>query len=167
MTLGRQFESRRSHANWDFSSHHPQQVETNYFVGTQNSNFAVAIDIYHYGYVVLGDIFYIMCVCSVDQLIFAGGAVECLFLSRAAINGEHDLHQPREWHQSNLKFSSSLSPIESEAPPRAHPRGSVVVIRPEKSREFGRPLVVKSTLVFLQGDDLQKKSILRGWGGLS
>ena len=31
------FESRRSHTNWDFSSHHAQQVENDYFVGTQNS----------------------------------------------------------------------------------------------------------------------------------
>ena len=26
LTLGREFESRRSHTNWDFRSHHAQQV---------------------------------------------------------------------------------------------------------------------------------------------
>ena len=29
----RKFKSRRSHTNWDFSSHHAQQMEKDYFVG--------------------------------------------------------------------------------------------------------------------------------------
>ena len=37
LTLGREFESRRSLTNWGFSSHHVQLVKNDYFVGTQNS----------------------------------------------------------------------------------------------------------------------------------
>ena len=37
VTLGREFESRRSHTDLDFLSHHAQQVGNDFFLGTQNS----------------------------------------------------------------------------------------------------------------------------------